>query len=78
MRPLMTPRAYGGFCLSVVASRAVRERAYSAAALLLYHAFRYGSPRFWRVSAFLGLWLMPRGAVTLMRRTMTSLKGSMR
>jgi glycosyltransferase involved in cell wall biosynthesis len=78
MRPLMTPRAYGGFCLSVVASRAVRESAYSAAALLLYHAFRYGSPRFWRVAAFFGLWLMPRGAVTLMRRTMTSLKGSMR
>jgi glycosyltransferase involved in cell wall biosynthesis len=78
MRPLMTPRAYSGFCLSVVASRAVRERAYGAAALLLYHAFRNGSPRFWRVAAFLGLWFMPRGPFELLRRTATCVKGLMR
>jgi glycosyltransferase involved in cell wall biosynthesis len=77
MRPLMTPRAYSGFCLSVVASRAARERAYGAAAVLLYHAFRYGSPRFWRVAAFFGLWFMPRGALALLRRTITYVKGLM-
>jgi glycosyltransferase involved in cell wall biosynthesis len=75
MRPLMTPRAYSGFCLSAVASRAVNERAYGAATLLLYHAFRYGSPRLWRVAAYLGLWIMPRGAFAFLRRSVTSVRG---
>src|ERR1700722_16750484 len=44
MRPVLTPRAYAGLCLGVVAPRAVKEHAYRAAAPLLYHAFRYGSP----------------------------------
>ena len=59
MRPMLTPRAYAGLCLGVVAPRAAKERAYRAAAPLLYHAFRYGSPRLWRVAAFLGGWLTP-------------------
>ena len=61
MRPLLTARAYSGFCLSAVASRAAKERDYRAATALLYSAFRYGSPRPWRVAAFLGVWLMPSG-----------------
>ena len=60
MRPMLTPRAYGGFCLGVVAPRAAKERAYRAAVPLLYHTFRHGSPRLWRVAAFLGEWLMPQ------------------
>ena len=59
MRPLLTRRGYGGFCLGVVAPRAAKGRAYRAAAPLLYHAFRYGSPRLWRVAAFLGELLKP-------------------
>lgn len=70
MRPFLTPRAYSSFCLSVVASRAAKEgAAYRAAARLLYRAFRHGSPRPWRVAAFLGVWLSPRGALEPLRRT---------
>jgi len=69
MRPLLTRRAYSGFCLSAVGSRAAKERAYRAAAPLLYRAFRYGSPRLWRVAAFLGVWLVPYGALETLRRT---------
>ena len=69
MRPLLTARAYSGFCLSAVASRAAKERDYRAATALLYSAFRYGSPRPWRVAAFLGVWLMPSGALQPLRRT---------
>ena len=69
MRPLLTPRAYSGFCLAVVAPRAAKERARHARALLLYRAFRNGSPRLWRVAAFLGLWLTPQGVLGRMRGT---------
>jgi hypothetical protein len=69
MRPLLTRRAYGGFCLGVVAPRAANERAGHAPALVLYLAFRHGSPRLWRVAAFLGLWLMPHGVFGRRRRT---------
>jgi glycosyltransferase involved in cell wall biosynthesis len=77
MRPLMTPRAYSGFCLSAVASRAAGERAYGAAVLLLYHAFRYGSPRFWRVAGFVVLWLLPRSAFARLLQTFKHLKEGM-
>jgi glycosyltransferase involved in cell wall biosynthesis len=77
MRPILTPRAYAGLCLGVAASRAVKERAYRAAAPLLYHAFRHGSPRAWRVAAFLGEWLTPPGAMGRMRQNV-SRTGSMR
>jgi glycosyltransferase involved in cell wall biosynthesis len=69
MRPLLTPRAYSGFCLGVVAPRLAEERARHARALLLYRAFRHGSPRLWRVAAFLGLCLMPQGVLGRVRRT---------
>ena len=67
MRPMLTPRAYAGLCLGVVAPRAAKERAYRAAAPLLYHAFRYGSPRLWRVAAFLGGWLTPPAVLGRLR-----------
>lgn len=59
MQPLLTPRAYGGLCLGVVGPRAAKERAHGALLLLLYRAFRHGSPRLWRVAAFVGVWLTP-------------------
>ena len=62
MRPLLSPRGYGALCLGVVAPRAAKAGAYRAAGPLLYRAFRYGSPRLWRVAAFLGFWVTPRGA----------------
>lgn len=62
MWPLLTPRAYAGFCLSAVGARAAQDRDYPAALPILYRAFRTGAPRPWRVAAFFGLWLLPRGA----------------
>jgi glycosyltransferase involved in cell wall biosynthesis len=60
MRPMISPRAYACFCLSTVGSRAVRERARQAFVLLLYRAFRYGSPSLWSVGTYFGIWLLPR------------------
>jgi glycosyltransferase involved in cell wall biosynthesis len=61
MRPIITRRAYSGFCLGVVGSRAAKEGAWTAFPKLLYRAFRYGSPRLWQVLPFLAYWLIPQG-----------------
>lgn len=61
IRPIITPRAYSGFCLCVVGSRAAREGAYTAFPDLLGRAFRNGSPRLWHVLIFLVFWLTPYG-----------------
>ncbi len=62
IRPIITRRAYSGFCLGVVGPRAAKERAYAAFFLLLYRAFRFGSPRIWRILFFIGFWLLPEHA----------------
>lgn len=69
MRPLLTSRAYGSLCLGVVGPRAAKERAHRAALLLLYRAFRQGSPRLWRAAAFLAVWLAPNGLTRRARPT---------
>ena len=61
IRPIITRRAYSGFCLGVVGSRAAREGAYTAFPELLHRAFRNGSPRLWHVLPFLAYWLTPQG-----------------
>jgi glycosyltransferase involved in cell wall biosynthesis len=68
MRSIVTRRAYSGFCLGVVGPRAARERAYAAFFLVLYRAFRYGSPRFWQILSFISLWLLPERARSQLRR----------
>lgn len=60
LRPMITRRAYSGFCLGVVALRAVGEGAYTAFPELLCRAFRYGSPGPWQILPFLGYWVTPR------------------
>jgi glycosyltransferase involved in cell wall biosynthesis len=60
MRPLLTRRAYSGFCLGVVGPRAARERDFSAIWLLLSQAFRYGSPRAVLLLFFVSVWLLPQ------------------
>jgi hypothetical protein len=60
IKPIITRRAYSGFCLSVVGSCAAQERAYAAFPKLLYRAFRNGSPGLWQVLLFLVYWLTPR------------------
>jgi glycosyltransferase involved in cell wall biosynthesis len=62
LRPIITRRAYSGFCLGVVGPRAAKERSYAAFFLLLYRAFRFGSPRIWRILFFIGFWLLPERA----------------
>jgi glycosyltransferase involved in cell wall biosynthesis len=56
MRPMITPRAYSGFCLGVTGARAAKEGAYGAIPQLIYMAFRWGAPRVWHVAAFVSFW----------------------
>lgn len=65
VRPLLTPRAYSGFCLGVVGPRAAGDGAYAAFGPLLFKAFRHGAPQPWHVLAFLAFWIVPQ---TLRRR----------
>ena len=67
MRPIITRRAYSGFCLGVVGSRAAKEHAYAASFLLLYRAFRFGSPRIWHILPFIGYWLLPKQILRQLR-----------
>jgi glycosyltransferase involved in cell wall biosynthesis len=61
IQPIITPRAYSGFCLGVAGSRAANAGAYAAFPELLYRAFRTGSPRLWHVLSFLAFWFTPQG-----------------
>jgi hypothetical protein len=67
IRPIITRRAYGSFCLGVVGPRAAKEHAYAAFFLLLYRAFRFGSPRIWRILHFIGFWLLPEHILRRLR-----------
>jgi glycosyltransferase involved in cell wall biosynthesis len=60
VRPMLTPRAYSGFCLAVVGSKAADERAYPAFFQLLFRAFKNGSPRALHVMAFFAFWVFPQ------------------
>ena len=68
IRPIMTRRAYSGFCLGVVGPRAARERGCAAFFIVLYRAFRYGSPHLWQIWSFISLWLLPPSARRQLRR----------
>jgi glycosyltransferase involved in cell wall biosynthesis len=59
LRPLIGPRAYSGFCLTVVAPHAATAGDYSAFFALLYRAFRHGSPRRIHLAFYLAVWLIP-------------------
>jgi glycosyltransferase involved in cell wall biosynthesis len=61
VRPTVTRRAYSGFCLGAVGSRAAGEGAYKAFPELLHRAFRDGSPGFRQILPFLAYWLIPLG-----------------
>lgn len=61
VRPLLTPRAYSGFCLAVVGPQAAGEHAWPAFGLLMFKAFRNGAPRVRHVLTYFGFWLIPRG-----------------
>jgi glycosyltransferase involved in cell wall biosynthesis len=61
LRPIITPRAYSGFCLGVVGSRAAKEGAYAAFPDLLQTAFRRGAPTLWQFTFYLAFWVAPQG-----------------
>ena len=67
VRPMISRRSYGSFCLGVVGSKAAGERVYSAFALILYRAFRYGSPSFWRTLTYFSVWLLPQDTYRLLK-----------
>jgi glycosyltransferase involved in cell wall biosynthesis len=58
-RDLISPRAYAGFCLTIVAPQAAKVSDYSAFFVLLYSALIYGSPRLIHFALYLGIWLIP-------------------
>jgi Glycosyl transferase family 2 len=75
IQPLITRRAYSGFCLGVVGERAAREGAYAAFPELLRRAFWQGSPRLTHVIPFLAYWVMP---IRLRRRLRASIAKPLR
>ena len=58
-RSLISPRAYAGFCLTIVSPQAAKAADYSAFFFLLYRAFRYGSPRLIHITLYFAIWLVP-------------------
>lgn len=77
IRPIISRRAYSGFCLGVVGSRAAQERAYTAFPELLYRAFRNGSPRLLQVLPFLAYWLISQEFQSQLRASLRSRRGLM-
>ena len=74
IRPMLTRRAYSGFCLGVVGPRAAEERAYSAIFLLLIKAFRHGAPRLQHLAAYLAFWTLSRNIRRQLRAFLRSEK----
>ncbi|AUW57331.1 glycosyl transferase [Sphingobium sp. SCG-1] len=56
---LLTPRAYAGFCLTVIAQSAAADRQWQAFIPLLRAAFHNGRPTFKQLFAFALLWMLP-------------------
>jgi len=70
IQPIITRRAYSGYCLGVVGERAARELAYAAFPELLRRAFRHGSPRLSHVLPYLTYWLMPQWLLRQLRASL--------
>jgi len=58
-RLLIGPRAYAGFCLTIISPQAAKAGDYSAFCILLYQAFRHGAPRPIHLALYLAIWLIP-------------------
>ncbi len=59
MGSLVTPRAYSGFCLVVLASRARRTGDFAGLALLLQRSFTRGAPTPNQLLLFAAFWILP-------------------
>jgi hypothetical protein len=60
-RQLIGPRAYTGFCLTIVGPVAAMANDYQAFVPVLLHAFRAGAPRPLQIAFYLVAWLIPVG-----------------
>lgn len=58
-RLLIGPRAYAGFCLTIISPQAAKSGDYSAFFTLLYQAFCHGAPRPIQLALYLAIWLIP-------------------
>ena len=79
MGPLLTRRAYSGFCLIYLGSQAARQNDWRGLAVLLGRAFAKGAPTARQVLPFLAFWVLPfalrqrvRGWVAVRRRQGTA------
>ncbi|HEY6430580.1 MAG TPA: glycosyltransferase family 2 protein [Acetobacteraceae bacterium] len=70
--PLLSRRAYSGFCLGVIGSRAAHEQAFAAFALLLRKALANGSPSLRQALVYLAFWAIPQ---TLRRQVRAVFRG---
>ena len=57
--PLITPRAYSGFCLIMIAPVAAVDSDYSGFFFLLKRAIQRGRPTLMQLAIFLALWAIP-------------------
>jgi len=64
----LSPRAYSGFCLTVVAQQAARHGQWRDFFRLFGRAFRNGHPTILQITVFLLVWLTPRGLHRALRR----------
>jgi glycosyltransferase involved in cell wall biosynthesis len=62
IQPMITRRAYSGYCLGAVGYRAASQGAYTAFPKLLYRAFRNGSPGLLDILPYFAYWLIPQRA----------------
>ncbi len=65
---LITPRAYSGFCLTILAPQPARYGQYGAFWPLLSRAFTRGSPTLRQLAMFVAVWLVPMQARQAIRK----------
>jgi glycosyltransferase involved in cell wall biosynthesis len=61
IQTLVSPRAYSGFCLTVVGPEAARAGDFKAFTHLLHRAFRHGAPTSLQVLFYFAAWIIPEG-----------------
>jgi len=78
MGTLVTPRAYAGFCLVVLASQARRTGDHSGLAFLLRRSFVRGRPSLNQLLVFAAFWLLPMELRQRLRAAVQSLTSARR
>jgi glycosyltransferase involved in cell wall biosynthesis len=68
VRALVTPRAFSGFCLTILAHRAKHDGSWREFYMLLDTAFRYGRPTILQLAIYLMIWGLPGSLHLALRR----------